>query len=70
MREHGLAGIAIIYAMIIVGLISAKLVGHIAWAWWIVLLPIWAPILVIVVLALIMIVGLGAAVDRGENPFQ
>lgn len=70
MGGHTLAGIAIFYAMVIVGLIAAKLAGHIAWAWWIVLSPIWGPVALIIVLALIVIVGFTGAVNRGENPFQ
>jgi hypothetical protein len=70
MRGHTQAGIAIIYAMVIVGLVSAKLAGHIAWAWWIVLSPIWAPFALIIVAVIVSLALLGGAMGRGENPFQ
>lgn len=70
MRGHILAGIGLLYALIQVGLIAAKFIGHIHWSWWLVLSPIWAPIALIVVGVLIMIVGFAGAQSRGENPFQ
>lgn len=69
-NSHKAAGIAILYAMIIVGLISAKLAGHIAWSWWVVLSPLWGPVALIVAVALISVALLGGASARGENPFQ
>lgn len=70
MRGHELAGIGILYAIIVVGLIAAKLAGHLQWAWWIVLSPLWGPVVLFIVLALIMIVAFAGAMKRGENPFQ
>jgi hypothetical protein len=64
MRGHGLSIIGILYAAVIVGLIAAKLAGSIQWAWWIVLSPIWGPLILIVVLVLIMIVGLAGTNDN------
>jgi hypothetical protein len=64
MRGHGLSIIGILYAAVIVGLIAAKLAGNIQWAWWIVLSPIWGPLILIVVLVLIMIVGLAGTDDN------
>lgn len=70
MRGHTQAGIAIIYAMVIVGLISAKIAGHITWAWWIVLSPIWAPVALLAIIVILAILGIADASRRGENPFQ
>lgn len=64
------AGIGILYALIIVGLIATKLAGHLAWAWWVVLIPIWVPIALFVVGTLLAIVGLLDAEKSGRNPFQ
>lgn len=70
MNGHVQAGIALLYAMVIVGLIVAKIAGHIAWAWWLVLLPLWGPVALIVVIAILAIAGFADASRRGENPFQ
>jgi uncharacterized protein (DUF983 family) len=41
--------------------IGLKLTGHITWSWWLVLSPLWAPIAVVFVLALI-VGGIWAAI--------
>lgn len=69
-RTYCYAGVGIIYAMVVVALIAAKIAGHLYWAWWIVLSPIWGPIALAVVAALASIIGLVSAQGRGENPFQ
>lgn len=69
-NPHTAAGIGILYAMIVVGLIAAKLAGHIAWAWWIVLSPIWAPVVLLAIIVILAILGIADASRRGENPFQ
>lgn len=70
MRGHILAGIGLLYALIQVGLIAAKFIGHIHWSWWLVLLPIWAPIALVVIAVIIAIALFAGAESRGENPFQ
>jgi hypothetical protein len=70
MFNHKAAGIGILYVMVIVALIAAKVAGHLAWAWWIVLSPIWGPVVLVVVAVLIAIVGFAGAQSRGENPFR
>ncbi|MFL6707996.1 MAG: hypothetical protein ACJ8HI_07295 [Massilia sp.] len=69
-RSYIAAGIGLLYAMVIVGLIAAKLAGHIAWAWWIVLSPIWAPFALVIAAVIVSLALLGGAMSRGENPFQ
>jgi hypothetical protein len=69
-NSYKAAGIAIIYAMVIVGLISAKLAGHIAWAWWIVLSPLWAPVALCLIVLILGLVLFADATSGGKNPFQ
>jgi hypothetical protein len=69
-RSYIAAGIGLLYAMVIVGLIAAKLAEHIAWAWWIVLSPIWAPFALVIAAVIVSLALLGGAMSRGENPFQ
>jgi uncharacterized membrane protein YhdT len=61
---------AMLYGMLIVALLAAKGAGHLHWAWWVVLSPIWVPVVLVIVCALIMIVGFVGAEQRGENPFE
>lgn len=69
-RGHIGAGIGLLYCLVIVGLIAAKFIGHITWAWWIVLSPLWGPVALVIVLALFAVVCFAGAESRGENPFQ
>jgi hypothetical protein len=70
MRGYIGVGIGLLYCALIVVMIAAKVAGHIAWAWWIVLSPLWGPVALAIVLALIAIVCFAGAESRGENPFQ
>jgi hypothetical protein len=70
MRGYIGVGIGLFYCALIVVMIAAKVAGHIAWAWWIVLSPLWGPVALAIVLALIAIVCFAGAESRGENPFQ
>jgi hypothetical protein len=70
MRGYIGVGIGLLYCALIVVMIAAKVAGHIAWAWWIVLSPLWGPVALVIVLALVSVALLGSAMDRGENPFQ
>lgn len=60
----------ILYLFVVGALIAAKLAGALHWAWWVVLLPIWSPILIAFIAVLIMVIGFTSAESRGENPFQ
>lgn len=64
------AGVGMLYAVLIVALIAAKLAGHLHWGWWWILTPFWAPVVLVVLAALAAIIGLVGAQSRGENPFQ
>lgn len=70
MRGHTSAALGILYAVIALVLIAAKLAGHLHWAWWAVLLPIWGPLALVVIIVIFAIAVFGGAMDRGENPFQ
>jgi heme/copper-type cytochrome/quinol oxidase subunit 2 len=64
------AGGGILYALLVVALIAAKLAGHLHWAWLLILLPVWGPVVLFVLLILFAIAWLGDASAKGENPFQ
>lgn len=70
MRGYIGVGIGLFYVMIVFGLILAKFAGHIAWPWWIVLSPLWGPVAIIVVLALVVIACFTNDTANGRNPFQ
>lgn len=69
-KEYRMAGIGLLYAMIVFGLIGAKIVGHLAWSWWIVLLPLWGPIALAAVAVILSIIAFTDATRNGGNPFQ
>jgi Flp pilus assembly protein protease CpaA len=56
--------------LLVVALIAAKLAGHLHWAWLLILLPVWGPVVLFVLLILFAIAWLGDASAKGENPFQ
>lgn len=62
--------IALIYGLLMIGVVAAKATGHIHLSWWIVTAPIWAPVAIVIIGALVMIVGFTGMESRGENPFQ
>lgn len=61
---------AVIDGLALLALLVAKLTGYIAWSWWIVAAPIWAPVLLAAVAALIFFVGIAKDEASGGNPFQ
>lgn len=69
-NPYPLLGFVIIYLLVIVGLIAGKLAGHLAWSWWIILAPIYGPVVLVVLGAIVAIAGFADASRNGENPFQ
>lgn len=70
MKSYVVAALGCIYIFVLGALIAGKLGGHLHWSWWLVLLPVWVPIAIVVIGALIMIIGFSDAAARGENPFE
>lgn len=63
-------GIALLFVIVQVALIVAKLTNYIDPSWWWIFTPIWAPVLVFVVAILVAIALLGRAQSQGRNPFN
>lgn len=64
------AGIALLYAILVVGLIAAKLAGHLHWSWWLVFSPLWLPVVLFVICAIVAVALFSDATSGGKNPFQ
>lgn len=69
-NPYPLLGFMILYLCVIVGLIAGKLDGHLAWSWWLILLPIYGPVVLVAIIAVLAIAGFADAEAKGENPFQ
>lgn len=61
------AGVGLLYALLVVGLIAGKLAGHLHHGWWVILSPLWVPV-VLTVVAVIIAIALFA--NEKGNPFQ
>lgn len=64
------AGGGILYVLLVVALIAAKLAGHLAWGWWLILSPLWAPVVLLVIAVILAIALFADASSGGKNPFQ
>lgn len=42
------------FGLLAIVFITLKLLGYIAWSWWWVLAPLWAPVVVVLVVALVI----------------
>jgi hypothetical protein len=69
-NPYPLLGFVVFYLLVIVGLIAAKVAGHLAWSWWLVLLPIYGPVALVAIIVIFAIAGITEASRNGENPFQ
>jgi hypothetical protein len=67
MLKYIAIAVAVVLAAAQLALIVAKLLGHIHWSWWLVLTPIWGPIVVVVILA---IIAIAMFTNSSGNPFQ
>lgn len=68
MNWYKFAGL--LYATVIIAFIVAKLTGHFQMSWWWALTPLWLPVVIFIVIAVIAVALFGSASARGENPFQ
>lgn len=62
--------IGVLYGVLILTLIVSKFAGAIHWAWGLVLLPLWLPVVIAIIIALLAIILFAGATDGGRNPFQ
>lgn len=69
-NPYPLLGFVILYLLVIVGLIAGKLAGDLHWSWWLILAPIYGPVVLVVIGAILAIAGFTEATRNGENPFQ
>lgn len=57
MNNAGAAsGIGFLDALLLI-FIVLKLIGIITWSWWVVLIPLWIEIILVIIFILIMIIG-------------
>lgn len=64
-RSSGSGGIGF-FGLLTVAFIVLKLTGTVAWSWWLVLAPIYAPVLLVLVLAAMLYIA-AAAVEAFER---
>ena len=53
--------------LLLVLFVGLKLTGYISWSWWWVLAPLWVPLAILVVIAIILFLSLATTKD---NPFR
>ena len=68
MKYYKIAGV--LYGVLILTLIASKFVGAIHWAWGLVLLPLWLPVVLAIIIALLAIILFAGTSSGGRNPFQ